>query len=81
MDEELLEGGVRRGGGIDVSGERGFSRGSSGVRNGIGGYERQTSERGGWFDRQQSRDEDVNGGVSPRLVHYLLCIKLLFFLH
>jgi len=66
MDEELLEGGVRRGGGIDVSGERGFSRGGSGVRNGIGGYERQTSERGGWFDRQQSRDEDVNGGVSPR---------------
>ena len=69
MDEELLEGGVRRGGGgLDVSGERGFSRGGSGVRNGIGGYERQTSERGGWFDRQQSRDEEVNGGVSPRFV-------------
>ena len=42
-------------------------RGSA--RNGLGGYERQSSERGGgWFerDRQLPREEEVNGVVSPR---------------
>jgi len=46
------------------SAERGFPRGRGG---GIG-FERQTSERG-WFDRNDrsaAREEDVNGGVSPR---------------
>ena len=75
MDEELLGGGEaggpggRPGGG--QSAERGFPRGGSGARNGLGGYERQTSERGGgWFDRQQSRgapgEEETNGVASPR---------------
>ena len=60
MDDEQ-EGGRR---GLDgPSAERGFPRGAP--RN---GFDRQSSERGGggWFDRQQSRDEETNGGVSPR---------------
>ena len=63
MDDEMD--GVRRG--LDgPSVERGFPRGPA--RNGLG-FERQTSERG-WFDRgdrQISREEDINGVVSPRL--------------
>jgi len=62
MDDEMD--GVRRG--LDgPSVERGFPRGPA--RNGLG-FERQTSERG-WFDRgdrQTSREEDINGVVSPR---------------
>ena len=67
MDEELLGDGGRRGPGLDggQSAERGFPRGA---RNGFGGFDRQTSERGGgFFDRNQPRDEDSNG-VSPRSV-------------
>ena len=52
--------GLRRGAGEGVRGS---------ARNGLGGYERQSSERGGgWFerDRQLPREEEVNGVVSPR---------------
>ena len=62
MDEELLEAGGGRRGLDGGSSERSF-RGGSGVRNGVGGFDRQTSERG-WFDK--NRDDEVNGGVSPR---------------
>jgi len=59
MDDEMD--GVRRGlEGPSV--ERGFPRGPA--RNGLG-FERQSSERG-WFDRGTSREEDLNGVVSPR---------------
>ena len=57
MDDDME--GLRRGGGEGVRGSR----------NGLGGFERQTSERGaGWFerDRQLPREEEVNGVVSPR---------------
>ena len=60
MDDDLE--GLRRGAGGE--GVRGSAR------NGLGGYERQSSERGGgWFerDRQVPREEEVNGVVSPRL--------------
>ena len=60
MDDDLE--GLRRGAGEGVRGS---------ARNGLGGYERQSSERGGgWFerDRQLPREEEVNGVVSPRLV-------------
>lgn len=58
MDDDLE--GLRRGAGEGVRGS---------ARNGLGGYERQSSERGGgWFerDRQLPREEEVNGVVSPR---------------
>ena len=63
MDDDLE--GLRRGAGGAGTGEG--MRGSA--RNGLGGYERQSSERGGgWFerDRQLPREEEVNGVVSPR---------------
>ena len=72
MDDDME--GLRRGGGEGVRGSR----------NGLGGFERQTSERGaGWFerDRQLPREEEVNGVVSPRLVVHtvlhLLCVNVL----
>ena len=60
MDDDLE--GLRRGAGEGLRGS---------ARNGLGGYERQSSERGGgWFerDRQLPREEEVNGVVSPRWV-------------
>jgi len=63
MDDDI----GRESGGVGLGEGRGFpSRGRS---SGLGGFERQTSERGGWFDSRSGGGlpgEEMPGSTSPR---------------